>query len=218
VELYFGGIPAGTEIERPSPAPVRLSGEQLLVLEDRVQLPRLYLAWTSPAQFQPEDAELNMLAIILASGRSSRLHQRLVYRDQLAQFATANQSSRALAGQFGITVQARPGVELSRVMQIVDEEVARLIAEGPTAREVERARNSLEAGFIQRMQTNLGRADQQNAYATFTGDPGYIERDIGRYTAVTAASIHAAARRHLGPNRVVLSVVPQGQTQLQASR
>ncbi len=218
VERWFGGIPAGPAIERPEPAPVQLTSERRLVLEDRVQLPRLYLAWPTPAQFQAGDAELNVLAIVLASGRSSRLHQRLVREEQLAQFVSANQASRQLAGQFGITVQARPGVELTRVMHIVDEEIARLVAEGPTEREIQRARNALEAGFIQGMQTNLGRANQLNSYATFTGDPGYIERDFARYAAVNPASVQAAARRYLVSSRVVLSVVPEGQTQLQASR
>jgi zinc protease len=218
VERYFGGIPRGAEIQRPQPQPVSLTGERRLVLEDRVQLPRLYFVWPTPAQFQPGDADLNVLAYVLAGDRSSRLHQRLVHREQIAQWVSANQSSRQLAGQFGITVQARPGVDLTRVQQIVDEEVARLLAESPTERELQRARNNLEAAFIQRMQTNLGRADQLNSYAVFAGDPTFIERDLARYAAVTTATLHDAARRYLVPNRVLLSIVPRGQTQLQASR
>lgn len=218
VERYFGGIPPGPRIERPRPEPVRLTEERRVVLEDRVQLPRMYMAWPTPAQFEPGDADLNVLAFVLAGGRSSRLHERLVFREQIAQFVTASQSSRQLAGQFGITVQARPGMELSRVAAIVDEEIARIAAEPPTQREIERARNNLEAALIQRMQTNLGRADQINAYAVFTGDPAYLERDFGRYASVTPATVQAAARRWLVPQRVILSVVPQGQTQLQATR
>jgi predicted Zn-dependent peptidase len=66
------------------------------------------------------------------------------------------------------------------------------------------------------MQTALGRADQLNMYATYTGDPGYVERDYARYTAVTPQGVRDAVRRYLGPNRIVLSVVPQGQNDLQA--
>jgi zinc protease len=218
VQRYFGGIAAGPPIDRPRPQPVRLTEEKRVVLEDRVQLPRLYITWPTVAQYEAGDADLNVLGNVLAGGRSSRLYQRLVYQDQVAQFVNANQSSRPLAGQFSITVQARPGVDLSRVLAIVDEEVARLLAEPPTEREIQGARNNLEAAFIQRMQTNLGRADQLNAYATFTGDPAFIERDYARYSAVTPASVHEAARRYLVPNRVLLSVVPTGQTRLQASR
>jgi zinc protease len=217
VERYFGPIPAGAPIERPRPGPVALTGERSVVLEDRVQLPRLYVAWPTPAQYQPGDADLNVLAYILAGDRSSRLHQRLVVREQLAQFVTANQSSRPLAGQFGVTVQARPGVDLTRVLAIVDEEITRLRADGPTDRELQRARNNLEAAFVQRMQTALGRADQLNAYATFTGDPAFIEQDFRRYERTTTATVHRAVD-WLGAGRILLSVVPQGQTQLQASR
>src|SRR5690606_28834853 len=109
VEKYFGPIPAGPPIERPSPEPVRLGEEKRIVLEDRVQLPRLYMAWHTPGLYEPGDAELDILSGVLAGGRSSRLYQRLVFEEQLAQFVTAAQGSRELAGQYGITVQARPG-------------------------------------------------------------------------------------------------------------
>jgi zinc protease len=217
IERYFGSIPSGPPITRPTPQPVRLASEVRHTLEDRVQLPRLYVVWPSPAQFQPGDADLNVLGYILAGDRSSRLHQRLVLREQLAQFVSANQGGRALAGQFGITVQARPGIDLDRVLAIVDEEVARLRTEGPTQREVERARNNLEVQFVQRMQTTLGRADALNSYATFNGDPAYIQQDYARYASVTTASVKQSLD-WLGAGRIVLSVVPQGQTQLQASR
>jgi zinc protease len=218
IERYFGGIPAGPPIDRPNPAPVRLTEEKRLVLEDRVQLPRLYIAWHTPALYEPGDAELDVLSGILAGGRSSRLYQRLVFEEELAQFVSAAQSSRELAGQYGITVQARPDVALSRIEEIVDEEIARLLEEPPTDRELQQARNNLEGSFIQGMQTTLNRADRLNAYATYTGDPAFLVEDFRRYGAVTAAGVQDVVRRYLGPERVVLSVVPQGATDLQASR
>lgn len=218
VEKYFGPGPAGPPIERPSPEPVRLGEEKRIVLEDRVQLPRLYMAWHTPGLYEPGDAELDILSGVLAGGRSSRLYQRLVFEEQLAQFVTAAQGSRELAGQYGITVQARPGVDLSRIEEIVDEELARLLEEPPTEREIQRARNNFEASFIQGMQTNLNRADRLNAYATYTGDPAFLVEDFRRYGAVTAAGVQDVVRRYLGAERVVLSVVPEGATDLQAAR
>jgi zinc protease len=217
VQRYFGEIPTGSTIERPELRPVQLVEEKRLVLEDRVQLPRLYVTWPTPARFDEGDADLTVLANLLAGGRSSRLHRRLVFEEQLAQFVSAGQSSRSLAGQFGITVQARPGVDLSRILEIVDEEIAGLREVPPDEREIERARNAFEASFIQRMERNLGRADLLNMYAAFTGDPGYVERDFARYAEVTPASVQANVRRYLGPGRVVLSVVPIGESTLQAS-
>jgi zinc protease len=218
VAKYFGPIPSGPAIQRPSPEPVRLAEEKRLLLEDQVQLPRLYMTWISPGLYQPGDADLDILGSILADGKNSRLHKRLVYDEQIAQWVSANQYSRPLSGQFGITVQAKPGVELSRIQQIVDEEVARLQAEPPTAREVQRARNNIESNFVREMQSVLERADQLNAYYTWTGNPGYVGQDMARYQAVTPASVQQAAKQVLTGGRVLLSVVPQGQTQLQAAR
>ncbi|MQA91262.1 MAG: insulinase family protein [Gemmatimonas sp.] len=218
VEQYFSDIPPGSPIDRPDPAPVQLETEKRLVLEDRVQLPRLYIAWPTPALYEPGDAELDILGGILTGGRSSRLYRRLVFEDQLAQFVSASQSSRQMAGQYGITVQARPGVELSRLEEIVDEELARLLVDPPTEREMQRALNNLEASFIQQMETNLGRADRLNAYATYGGDPAFLVDDFERYRNVTIEGILDVVRRYLGPERVVLSVIPEGSTDLQASR
>ncbi|CAN5423387.1 hypothetical protein BH24GEM3_BH24GEM3_24670 [soil metagenome] len=218
VAQYFGPIPVGGSIERPQPEPVRLEAEKRLLLEDRVQLPRLYVAWHSPPLFREGDAEMDVLANVLAGGKNSRLHRRLVYEEQLAQWVSASQFSRPMGGQFGITVQARPGVELSRIQRIVDEEVERLKSEPPTDREVQRARNNIESGYVQGMQSVLGRADQLNSYYIYTGNPGYVDEDLARYQGVTPQSVQQAVRQYLTEGRVVLSVVPQGQTQLQATR
>jgi zinc protease len=218
IERYFGGIPAGPPIDRPEPEPVVLTEEKRLVLEDRVQLPRITITWPTPAFFEPGDADFDFIGNILAGGRSSRLYRRLVYEEQIAQSVSAGQASRPLASQFTISVTARPGIDLSRILTIVDEEVAKLRSEPPSEREIQAALNNFEAGFIQGMQTVLGRADQLNMYMTYTGDPAFIERDYQRYIAVTAESVVESARRYLGPNRVILSVVPEGQTELQAMR
>lgn len=216
VERYFGGIPSGPPIVRPDPGPVTLSGETRVTLEDRVQLPRVTIAWATPAFFEPGDADLDFVGTILAGGRSSRLYRRLVYEEQIAQSVNAGQSSRPLGSQFTVTVTARPGVELSRIVAIVDEEIAKLRAEPPTEREVQAALNTFEASFIQGMQTALGRADLINMYATYAGAPAFIEGDFARYTAVNSASVRSAAERYLTNDRVIVSVVPEGQTNLQA--
>jgi zinc protease len=216
IERYFGPIPAGPPLERPQVPPVRLTEEKRLVLEDRVQLPRLTITWPTPAYFQPGDAELDVIGNVLAGGRSSRLYRRLVYEEQIAQSVVAGQSSRPLGSQFIIMVTARPGIDLTRVLAVVDEEVAKLRAEPPTEREMQAAVNRFEAGFIEGMQTAQGRADQLNLYATYAGDPAFVEQDYARYTNVTREGVRRTALDYLGASRVVLSVVPQGQTELQA--
>jgi zinc protease len=214
VEKYFGGIPAGTPIERPRPGPVHLDSERRPVLEDRVQLPRLYSVWISPGLFAPLDAELDVLGYILAGDRNSRLTQRLVNRERIAQAVSASQSSRPLGGQFAVIVQARPGIELERVRTRIDEEIARLLKEPPTDREIQQAKNNLEAAFLQDLETVLGRADRLNGYAVYAGDPAYVPTDVGRYAKVTAAGVQQAIRQYLHDRRVLLSVVPTGQQTL----
>src|SRR5688572_18155471 len=82
-DRYFGELQPG---QRPSPvtAATALTREVRLVLEDRVELPRLYMAWHSPAMFAPDDAELDLLADLLANGKTSRLYRRLVYDQRIA--------------------------------------------------------------------------------------------------------------------------------------
>ncbi|HEV2149682.1 MAG TPA: pitrilysin family protein [Longimicrobiaceae bacterium] len=217
VARYFGPIPQGPAVNRPQVAPVRLQEARYRVLEDRVQLPQLYQVWPTPARFAEGDAELDVLGLILADGKNSRLYRRLVYEDQLAQWVSASQNGQSLAGQFGVTVRAKAGVDLDRIEQIVNEEVERIRREPPSPREVERAVNNIEASFIRRLQSNLAVADQLNAYAVYTGNPGYLGEDLGRYRAVTPQAVQQAARQYLGTGRVVLSVVPQGKLDLQAS-
>ncbi|HEX8363108.1 MAG TPA: pitrilysin family protein [Longimicrobium sp.] len=217
IAKYFGDIPGGPEVTRPRLAPVAMTAEKRIVLEDRVQLPRLYMAWHTPARYAPGDAEMSMLGNILAGGKSSRLYQRLVYRDQIASSVSGGQGPRQLGGQFMLTIQAKPGVELSRIARVVDEEIARMKAAPPEARELERARTSLESGLIQNYESALGRADALNQCYTFSGNPGCVDDLLARFRAVTPAAVQGAARRYLTEGRVVLSVVPQGQTRLQVA-
>src|SRR5688572_19283252 len=99
IEQYFGSIPRGPAIERrTSVPPARIARDTFIVLEDKVQLPRVYYAWQSPKFFAPGDAELDLISQVLAGDKSSRLYRRLVYELQIAQDVSASQASRRLDG------------------------------------------------------------------------------------------------------------------------
>ncbi|MDR1990817.1 MAG: insulinase family protein [Acidobacteriaceae bacterium] len=218
VRAYFEELPPGPHVARLSVPTPALTREQRLVLEDRVELPRLHLAWLSPAMFAPFDAELDLAADILANGKTSRLYRRLVYDQRLATDVSAAQNSRELTGFLQVAATAAPGHTLAELERIIVEEIARLAAEGPTEDEIERCRVQAEAQFIFRLQ-NVGgfggKSDQLNAYNTFTGDPAYFMEDLARYQRVTAGSLQEAVQRYLTtPHRVVLSVVPRGRVVL----
>ena len=215
VRAYFADIPRGPAISaRPQPAPVQMQKDTFAVLEDRVQLPRVYNAWHSAKAFHQDDAALDLLAYVLAGDKNSRLYKRLVYDLQVAQDVSAGQNSGKLAGSFFVVVTPKPGQTPAKMQQLVNEEIARLMEEGVTPRELERARNVYRASFLDRLEGVLGKADQLNFYNYFTGTPDYVQQDAQRYDTVTGADIQAAARSYLGKPRVVLTVVPQGKTDL----
>jgi zinc protease len=216
-EAYFGDLPAG---EPPPPVSVPstpLDGQRL-VLEDRVELPRLYVAWRSPAMFAPGDAELDLVGDLLANGRTSRLYRTLVYERRIAVDVAAAQGSRELESFFLIVVTAAPGHGLDAILDEIDRELGRVTAGGPSAEEMERSVAQAEAHFMYRLQTVGGfggKSDQLNAYNVLRGTPGYFAADLERYRAATAAMLRDAAERHLVlDRRVALSVVPRGRLDL----
>jgi zinc protease len=218
VRAYFGDLPPGPALEPVRPPQPSLGGDELLLLEDRVELPRLYMAWVSPAMFAASDAELDLATDILANGKTSRLYRRLVFEERVATDVSAAQNSREAGGFVQIAATAAPGHALPELQRAIAEEVARLAAEGPTASEMDRCRVQAEAQFMFRLQTVGGfggKSDQLNAYNVFLQNPGYFARDLARYQSVTAASLQGAVRRYLDhERRVTLSIVPRGSVQL----
>jgi zinc protease len=216
-EKWFADVPPSEPVEPYAPRPVVLREEKRLVLEDDVQLPRLYVAWVTPPALAPGDAALDAVAGVLASGKNSRLYRRLVYDLQVAQDVAAYQGSAALASTFQVVVTARAGRALPEILRLVDEEIARLAQEPPAERELARFLNQTEAGFYDRLERVGGfggKADQLNAYYVATGNPDFFEEDLARYRALSPSDVQAAASRWLGPGRVIVSVVPRGSTDL----
>jgi zinc protease len=217
VRDLFGSIPAGPAVPRveapgPNMEPARI------VHEDHVELARLYLAWPSPALFASGDAELDLVADILANGRSSRLYRRLIHDRRVAVELAAHQASRELAGMFQIVATAAPGHTLADIAGAIDDEVRRFADEGPTSEELDRGRVRAEAAFVHRLETLGGfggRADQLNAYNIYLGQPDAFDRDLRRYLDAGSDDLAAACRRAMAmPPRVALSVVPAGRTDL----
>ena len=209
VEKHFGAITSGAAVKRPQPAQPHLDREIREDMEDSVQLPRLYLAWHSTPMFSTSEAAADMLAIILGSGKSSRLYKALQFDRQIVQDASAGNPASELAGLFLVMATAKPGQDLGEIQRVIDDEIAKLKATPVTAEEIERAYVELESRIILGLQTVLGKAEQLNRYATFLDDPGYLGKDLARYRSVTAADVQQAARAYLTDKRVILSVLPR---------
>jgi zinc protease len=216
-EKYFGDLPSGTRPPKVT-ATALLTSEKRLLLEDRVELPRVYLAYHSPAMFADGDADLDLVGELLANSKNARLYRRLVYEERVAVDVSAHQNSRELGSFFMIAATAAPGRSLSEVTAMLDAELQELAAKGPTDDEMERVLAQAEAQFVYRLQTVGGfggKSDQLNAYNVLKGDPGFFSADLERYRAATRESVRNAVRDFLrADRRVALSVVPREQVTL----
>jgi zinc protease len=214
VETWFSDVKPGAPVEPLKVPAAELTGVIRETLTDQVQLPRIYLAWLTPGLLKPGDGELDVVSGILSGGKNSRLYKRLVYELQIAQDVSATQNSSRESSIYTIIVTARPSQDppaqvLARLTAVVDEELEKLRNAPPTARELERVKNSIEASFLGGIETVAGKADKMNAYFMATGNPDYFAEDLGRYQALDVTDIQAAIRRWLpADRRLELSIVP----------
>jgi predicted Zn-dependent peptidase len=210
IERYFGSIRGGTRSLRPW-VPDAVGPRDLdFVLQDRVELDRLYAVWHTVPQFHAHDAPLAVLADILARGKASRLYQKLVMDRQIAQDVTVYQASRELAGTFGITVTLRPSRSTDEARDLIQEEVATIACSGVTSEALERALTMKTASLLfalEHMGGFGGVADRLNAYNIFQHDPGLITADLMRFQQVTVEAVRGAAVAYLHDKpRLTLSV------------
>jgi zinc protease len=214
VTKYFGDLPKGAPITRPTVRPVTLSAERRLVFADRVQVPRLYFSWPTVGQNHDDAYALSFLSAILSGPRTARLTKALVYDRESAANVGAFDDANELEGSFLIMITPRPGHTLTELEASTDSIVAELKRDGPTADEMERTGAGLEFDFVSGLQSNLGRANTLLSGAVFHADPAYYQTEYAKLRAVTAADVRRVANKYLGPGRVVLSIVPQGQLEL----
>jgi len=212
VQKYFGPIPSGPSVPKVEVATPPITSERRAVVTDKVELPRLYMAWITDPILSQGDAECDLIAKILGGGKSSRLYKKLVYEARMAQDVNAYQYSLALGSLFSIESTAKPGIKLEELEKAIDEELFSFRAQGPTDAELEGARNAIESSVIRGLETLGGFggvADRLNQYNHYLGDPGYLDRDLGRYSNATAESLRQKADGVLKTQaRVVVYGIP----------
>ncbi|MEO8030589.1 MAG: pitrilysin family protein [Gemmatimonadota bacterium] len=216
VRQDFAEVPRGPAITRPTAPAVVLTHDTMAVLEDHVELARVYYTWPTVRENEADDIPLRLLAYILAGDKNSRLTQALVYHSQLASEVYSYEDGKRVAGEFHLVATAKPDGPLAPLQPIIQREVARLAAEGPTARELTQAQNAIEARLLRRLERVDAKADALNRYYSRTGHPDGFAAELARYRAVTAADIKRVAARYITGPRVVLSIVPTGKTALAA--
>ncbi len=214
VEKHFASIPPGPPVSRVIRWIPELRSEKRAVVQDKIELSRIYMAWHTPARFTEGDAGFDLLADILSDGKTSRLYRTLVYEQEIAQEIQAFQNSRSLGSTFHIVVTARAGHFPAELESAVDAELKRICDEGVSKEELARAQVNREASFIRQLERVGGfdgKADMLNRYNVFLGDPGRFQWDLERFAQVTPAEIRALVRTYLNPDqRAVVRFVPQG--------
>src|SRR5215472_8576813 len=212
VEKYFGPLKRGEDAPKITAKTPPITAERRAVIQDNVQLPRVYEAWLTSPIFKPGDAEADLVATVLGGGKSSRLYKKLVYEKQIALDVAANQQSLMLGSEFQVQATARPGVKPEDLEKAINAELDAFRANGPTDEELKRARNVLESRIIEGLETLGGFggvADRLNSYNHYLGTPDFLSADIARYENASAESLKAFAQNQLGNNqRVVVYAVP----------
>ncbi|HZW06048.1 MAG TPA: insulinase family protein, partial [Phycisphaerales bacterium] len=226
IEKLYGSLPPGNTAPRTGVPMPKLDRVHRATYLDKVQLPAVGFSFHSPGQYTEGDAEMDLVGLVLGEGQSSRLYQRLVVKDKLAAEVSASQDSSALSSVFRVSVMALPGADLARVESAIEEELARLIAEGPTAAELEQRRTQIEVNKLTRLQSIEARADALNEYIYFFGenDPAFnpadgLKRDLDRYRNATAAGVKAWAAKVLTPGaKLVQYVLPEEPQRAESGR
>jgi predicted Zn-dependent peptidase len=211
-ERYFGPIPANPDLPAAPDLslPPLIGEERRETVEDRVPLPRVYVAFRAPVFGDRRLDALDLASQLLAGGKGSRMHKRLVRDERLAQDVAV--FTLPFVGGASINVgwaTVRPGVEIATVEAAYLEELERLAAEAPSADELERAKALTEADELGALARVEERADRLSMYATLFDDPGLVNTLLPRYLSVTAEQIRDAARAVFrADNRVVLTYIP----------
>ena len=220
IEKYFGAMPR-------KPTPLSLSAATLpplpkaidVTTTDRVELPQVSFVWRSPKAYARQDAECEMLAMILGEGKSSRLYDALVVKRQIASEVEVEQASYQLAGWFRITVTSSSREAAPQISKALQEELAALSKDRPITRlEVQRARTQLQTHFVAELQSNLQVAEHLAEMEAFFGDPGLLQRnELNRFDAIEETSVQEAAHALFKEPRLTVTINPEKAPQTKAA-
>ena len=212
VEKYFAWMPKRPVPPHAAPKPAVLPKAARVRLTDAVQLPRVVLAWHSPAAYLDGDAECDMLAALLGGGHSSRLYHALVYEQKLAESIDVEQRTSFYGSDFVITATAQSGHTSAELEHAVDAELARLDASPPTATEVEQARAFVQTKLLRDIEPPVQLAGALNWFEARFGDASQLsKRYLSRYDGITAPALASWAGKVLHAPRVTVVIEPEGE-------
>jgi len=211
VTRYFGDIPASATLKaKPAMIAPRTTSTRSS-MTDRVAQTRVMRVWNVPNYSSHDVQYLQLLAQVLGGSRASRLDQRLFFGDKSVDRISASMDASELGGTFDITADVKTGVDPATVEKAIDEVLKQLLAEGPTATELDQARTVFKAGFvrgIERIGGFGGKADALAECTIYTGDPGCFRGQLQRIASATPAQVQAAGKKWLSAGDHTLSILP----------
>jgi zinc protease len=211
VEHYFGDIPSGPVLSHAQSWVARMSGAKRATLQDRVPQARIYKTWNIPGYNTRDYSLLEMVANVLAQGKNSRLYERLVYTDRTATAVSADVGPFEIGSQLQITATVKPGGDAGEVEKAMDEEVARLLATGPTREELDRLKTAIYASIVratERIDGAGGAAAILGQNQLYAGSPDFYKRSLRWALDATPADVQSVAREWLSDGVFVLTVQP----------
>jgi zinc protease len=211
VEKYFGDIPSGPVIKRQEDWVAKMSGERRAMMQDNVPQARIYKVWNVPGYKQRDYALIDVVGDVLAGGKNSRLYKRLVYTDQTATAAGYFLGPFELGSQLTFVVTVKPGVEPATVEKAMNEEIAKVLATGPTAAELDRIRTANFANVARGLERIDGFGGKSAILAesmVYGGSPDFYKTRLDWMSNATIADVQGAAKRWISDGAFVLNVVP----------
>lgn len=211
LEKYYGGIPSGTPPPPVTTVEPPQSGRKDVLVRKEAQTPSFLAVWHAPSAREPGFLPLAVLERPLLAGESSRLYRRLVREERLAISVSGGVQETVDPYLFSIFVKPRPGADLARVEAVIEEELAKVKAEGLTDNEIRKALNMVRTDFFSRLQTIAGKADALGQAELQLGNWEQAFTRMDAYSTVTNASVReAAARVFAENNKTVGRLVPEG--------
>ena len=209
---YFGDIPAGPPVAHQQPWTAERTRSTRDAMLDQVAQARIYREWNVPWLGDADSAQLQLAAAVLGGGKTSRLYERLVYRDKLVDSVSVELQPFALVSMFQLTADVKAGVDPAKVEAAIADEWKRFLEGGPTVDELERGTMDMRAGFIRGLERVNGKASILAEGQVYRGDPGAWKQDLARLEAATPASVLAASKRWIarGDHTLVVTPAPKG--------
>jgi zinc protease len=216
INQYFGEIPSGPKVDAATKNAVTLDKTRYLSMEDKVHLPLLYVGMPTVYAGHPDEAALDLLANIIGGGQTSLLYKNLV-KDGLAVQSSVSHPCQELMCQFTLYALANPanGGKLDALEAKINESIAEFEQRGVTDEDLQKVKVQFEASTIFGLQSVAGKVATLASDETFYGDPNRVAKDLARYNSVTKADVMRVFNQYIKDKpKVVMSVVPEGQSQL----